>query len=87
MISVDKLAVERLKFYGSWCPYQQSTFCQNREGCADCCIKEETDQAAMAALSRIVAVLQDKSSDRPPVPVAIKPVQPAVLIPPVNGSP
>lgn len=52
---MDRLAEERLKFYGSWCPHQQSMFCQNREGCSDCCISSEIDMAAITTISKKIA--------------------------------
>ncbi|WP_158308869.1 hypothetical protein [Methanocella arvoryzae] len=49
------LAEEKLRFYGSWCPHKQTLFCQNREGCSDCCIHEEYEIATITTAQKIIA--------------------------------
>jgi hypothetical protein len=50
------LAADRLRYFGNWCPHQEAVFCQNREGCGDCIIKEEYKMMIAMSIPGRIAV-------------------------------
>jgi positive regulator of sigma E activity len=63
---------EPLRFYGTWCPRKQTVFCQNREGCGDCCIKDQVEIAAGVNTRHRISSEEEQALKGPGVIVELK---------------